>query len=339
MNRWLFLLFLMPLLGAGPQQTLRPFHLSGKAQGTTWQLTYYAADSLVSHQEIMDLLDQLDSSLSIYKPWSLINRFNGSDTGVIMDKHLRTVVVAALDTWRQTEGIFDVTILPLVQAWGFGTKELNTMPDSLTILALKACVDSRYLSIEGNWLKKAKPCVKIDVNGIAQGYSVDEMASLLQQKGIRDYLVELGGELRVKGRRQPSGEPMTVGIEAPAKYDFEPRSLRKIIQITDSSAITTSGSYRKFVESNGKKISHILDPRTGYSAQNELISVTVLAPTAFMADAFDNALMAMGLEKALAFTEAHPLLAAYCIYRKKDGSIADTASSRFYAITGNTQRP
>lgn len=332
MRRLLFLLplFLPALLASGPGRELRAFHLSGKAQGTTWQITYYAADSLVTYGQITALLDQVDSSLSIYKPYSLISRFNNSDTGILMDRHFRTVVAAALDTWRATGGIFDITVLPLVQAWGFGTIELNTMPDSLTILRLKECVDSRYLSVDRNWLRKAKPCVQIDVNGIAQGYSVDLLADLLEQQGIHHYLVELGGEIRVKGRRQPSGERMTIGIEAPGDNEFERTLMRKIMPGDSGGAITTSGSYRKYVESDGRKISHILDARTGYSAQNELISVTVYAPEAITADAYDNALMVMGLEKALQFTEAHPELAAYFIYRQADGRVADTASSRFY---------
>ena len=202
------------------------------------------------------------------------------------------------------------------------------MPDSLSIQRIRECVDSRYLSLKDYLLIKQKPCVQIDVNGIAQGYSVDVLADFLEQQGIKDYMIELGGEIRLRGHKYPSFQKMRIGIEAPGDNEFEPQLLQKIIE-PDDGAITTSGSYRKFHQSDGKKITHIIDARTGYPAQNELISVTVHAKKAIIADAYDNALMAMGLERALHFVQQHPELAAYFIYRKKDGSIADTASTIF----------
>jgi thiamine biosynthesis lipoprotein len=205
------------------------------------------------------------------------------------------------------------------------------LPDFATIQSLKNCVNSAYLYRQGNKLLKKKPCIKIDVNGIAQGYSVDVLAGFLEIHGITNYLVEVGGEIRVKGHKQPGNEKMKIGIEAPGDNDFQLSMIRKII-VTDSGAITTSGSYRKFYESEGKRISHIIDPRTGYSAQNELISVTVYARDAITADAFDNALMVMGLQKALQFVERRNDISAHFIYRTKTGAVADTASTRFYKL-------
>jgi thiamine biosynthesis lipoprotein len=143
--------------------------------------------------------------------------------------------------------------------------------------------------------------------------------------------VELGGEIRIKGRKQPGHEKMKIGIEAPGEDDFNMSMMQKIVAL-DHGAITTSGSYRKYYESEGKKISHIIDPRTGYPAQNELISVTVYASNAITADAFDNALMVMGLQKALQWVEKRKDLAAHFIYRTPSGAVADTASSRFYKL-------
>jgi thiamine biosynthesis lipoprotein len=157
------------------------------------------------------------------------------------------------------------------------------------------------------------------------------LAGFLEIHGITNYLVEVGGEIRVKGHKQPGNEKMKIGIEAPGDNDFQLSMIRKII-VTDSGAITTSGSYRKFYESEGKRISHIIDPRTGYSAQNELISVTVYARDAITADAFDNALMVMGLQKALQFVERRNDISAHFIYRTKTGAVADTASTRFYKL-------
>lgn len=327
------LLFFLPLFLCGAvghyAEPVRAYRITGQAQGTTWQVTYYAIDSLVTKKQVDSLLDNIDSSLSIYKSYSLISRFNQAESAINMDDHMIHVINKSIETYRQTEGIFDITVQPLVQAWGFGPKKTDKLPDSAAIRSLKQCVDSRFLSVQGHKLMKTKPCVKIDVNGIAQGYSVDVLAAFLENKHIDNYIVEIGGEIRIKGRKQPGKEKMKIGIEAPGEDEFQLSLLQKIISL-DSGAITTSGSYRKFYESAGKKISHIIDPRTGYSSASELISVTVYAPDAITADAYDNALMVMGVQKALAFVEQRKDMAAYLIYRKQDGSITDTASSRFY---------
>lgn len=329
------LLFFLPLILIGAAipraNPVRAIRMAGQAQGTTYQVTYYASDSLVTKGQVDSLLAVIDSSLSIYKHYSLISRFNQSAT-VTMDPHMARVINKSIETYRQTEGIFDITVQPLVQAWGFGPRKTDQLPDSATIHSLKQCVDSRYLQVSGRQLSKTKPCVKIDVNGIAQGYSVDEVAAFLESRQLNNYLVEIGGEIRIKGHRQPSNEPMKIGIEAPGEDEFQLSLLQKIISL-DKGAITTSGSYRKFYESGGKKISHIIDPRTGYSSQSELISVTVYAPDAITADAYDNALMVMGLEKAIAFVEGRTDMAAYFIYRDKQGKISDTATSKFYTFT------
>jgi FAD:protein FMN transferase len=313
------------------QPAWRKIQISGKAQGTTYHITWYAKDSTFGQQQIDSILQKIDTSLSIYNPQSLISRFNNGNSGVVMDNHFRTVLNKSLETYRQTNGIFDITVQPLVQAWGFGPKKINAPPDSGAIIALKACVSSSNLYTKGNTLYKKRSCTGIDVNGIAQGYSVDVIAGFLEAHGVRNYLVEVGGEIRVKGHKQPGNEKMKIGIEAPGENDFELSMISKIISV-DSGAITTSGSYRKFYESEGKKITHLIDPRTGYPARNELISVTVFAPDAITADAFDNALMVMGLQKALKFTEQRKDISAHFIYRTPNGKIADTASSRFYKL-------
>lgn len=305
--------------------------LAGVAQGTTWHITYYGKDTVVRKRQIDSLLAVIDSSLSIYKPYSRIIAFNNSTTGITINDHFRRVVEKSLETYHQTEGLFDITILPIVEAWGFGAKSIDVLPDSTTILSLLNCVGSQYLKLDGYRLTKLKPCVKIDVNGIAQGYSVDEIAGFLEKNGIANYIVELGGELRVHGKKQPGSEPFKIGIESPFDNDFVSHPIEKIL-LVDSGAITTSGNYRKYFESKGKKISHLMDPRTGYSIKNEMISVTVYAKDAITADAYDNALMAMGLKKAMKFVEKRQDMAAYFIYHLSNGNIADTASSRFYDL-------
>ncbi len=204
------LLIFLPLFLCGAvihkAQPVRAFRMNGFAQGTTWQVTYYATDSLVTKGQVDSLLAVIDSSLSIYKSYSLISRFNQAETSINMDDHMTRVIDKSIETYRQTEGIFDITVQPLVQAWGFGPKKIDKLPDSATIRSLKQCVDSRLLSVSGHTLTKAKPCVKIDVNGIAQGYSVDVLAAFLDKQHLADYIVEIGGEIRVKGHRQPGNE-------------------------------------------------------------------------------------------------------------------------------------
>lgn len=309
---------------------IRKTEIDGYAQGTTYHITYYANESIVTKLQIDSILKKIDSSLSLYKPYSLINQFNNSDSGISVDNHLMNVLVASFATYKATQGLFDITVEPLVQAWGFGAIKNTEMPDSIAIQQILTCVGTNKLSLNKTFLSKQKPCVKIDMNGIAQGYSVDVLAGFLEQHGIENYIVELGGELRIKGRK-PNNEKMKIGIESPGDDEMDAELMQQVIEL-DSGAITTSGNYRKYYESGGKKISHLIDPRTGYSIQNEMISVSVYAQDAITADAFDNALMVMGRDSALHFVKERKDISAYMIYRKPDGTVADTASSAFYSL-------
>lgn len=308
--------------------SLRPFRITGHAQGTTYGITYFAEQASVQQEQIDSIFSALDASLSIYKPGSLINRFNDSDEGVVTDAHFERVIRKSLDVFRQTGGAFDVTVYPLVRIWGFGTKEINDLPDSTAIRSALACVGSGKLTLRDGRLDKKLPCVKIDVNGIAQGYSVDVVAGFLESRGIVNYIVEVGGEIRVRGKKYPENEAMTIGIETPSANEFEHAGIREIIRIEEG-AVTTSGSYRKFREAGGKRLSHIIDPATGYPSQSEIISATVIAPDAITADGFDNALLAAGLTRAFTILRNTPRVEAYLIYKKPDGSVADTMSAGF----------
>jgi thiamine biosynthesis lipoprotein len=324
----LILLLFVVALGANRSVEWKRYSIAGTAQGTTYSIIYYADDSVVSKPMIDHVLMSLDSSLSLYKPYSGINQFNNSEKGTELDEHLFQVVSKSLAVYKETKGLFDITVQPLVQLWGFGVTPTNTAPDSGAVRTTLTCVQSSLLHLNGKRLLKKKPCVKIDLNGIAQGYSVDVLAAFLETYGIRNYMVELGGEIRVKGRKQPSGEKMRIGIESPSEDPFGNHPLQKVL-VMDEGAITTSGSYRRFYESKGQKITHLIHPKTGYPQANELISVTVYAPDAITADAYDNALMLMGLKAAMDFVNKRPGLAAYFVYKNANGSIADTASLAF----------
>lgn len=324
----LYLFSLLLFLSAAP--AVKTFRISGKAQGTSYHITYYAKDSVVSKTDIENLLKELDNSLSIYQPNSLISQFNNSTKGLKVDRHLRKVVQESLSVYKETNGIFDITSYPILAAWGFGIEKARSLPDSATINHLMACVGSNKIQLKNNFLEKAAPCIKLDVNGIAQGYSVDVLANFLESKKIDCYMVEIGGELKVKGRK-PDGTYMKVGIEGPATDHREEPFVRRIVTLKEG-AITTAGNYRKYIEKDNKRISHLLDARTGYPIENEMISVTVVAKNAITADGYDTPLMGMHLKEALAFMRKHPDMQAYFIYRKPNGAVADTATVGFYSL-------
>jgi thiamine biosynthesis lipoprotein len=324
--RYSFLFFILPaILAFSFKKETRPYKISGYAQGTDYAIMYYATDSLATKQGIDSLLYEIDLSMSLYKKGSLINQFNAGEKEIKTDRFMNDVLKRSFEINADTKGIFDITVAPLVQAWGFGPKQAKAEPDPATIKSILTCVGMKNLKLKGGVLSKLKPCVHIDLNGIAQGYSVDLIAAYLEQKGIKQYVAELGGEIRILGPK-PNGEPMKIGIEGPDK-DGTP-VIRHIAAI-NSGAITTSGNYRKFHQSGKKKISHLIDPKTGYPLDNEMISVTVYANDAITADGYDNALMAMHLKDAMAFVEGRKNLEAYFVYHQKDGKVADTLTTGF----------
>lgn len=325
---WLLVVLSFANVNATHQPVIKKFVIRGNAQGTTYQVLYYFTDSIAKKSEFDKIFENIDSSLSLYKSYSLVSQFNKSASGIKADIHLQHVVDKAISTFKETKGVFDITVLPFTDAWGFGIRPIGTLPSKASIRKLRSCVGSAYIYWDDGLLRKKKHCVKLDPNGIAQGYTVDVLAAFLESKGISDYLVELGGEIRVKGKRQPENAAFKIAIETPGEEDWEILPVQKMISI-DHGAITTSGSYRKFHERGRKKISHIIDARTGMPAVNELISVTVFAEDAITADAFDNALMVMGLKSALLFVEKRKDISAHFIYRDNNGNIRDTSSSRF----------
>jgi thiamine biosynthesis lipoprotein len=326
-----FVFSILILLSATSTTTLKRFYITGPAQGTSYHITYYAHAELLKRDVVDSLLESVNNSLSLYKEGSLVNQWNSSKNGGKIDIHLQRVLHSALDISGKTEGYFDITVLPLTSAWGFAPKGVTLLPDSNNIAAVLPCVGSNLLRLRKNKLHKKKACVQLDTNGIAQGYTVDLLAEMLEMRGIKDYLVELGGEIRIKGKKYPTAEKMSIGIEAPSDDPLHPVLQRLIYP--DSGGITTSGNYRRFRETAEGRISHLFDPHTGYPVKNELISVTVVAADAMTADALDNALMGMGLQRGMELVEADTTLAAFFIYQNADGSVADSMSSRFKRLS------
>lgn len=316
------------------ESPLNRYEIEGHAQGTTYHITYYAADSAITKLQADSLFKDLDKSVSLYLPESLICRFNRSEKGVMTDRHFEVLIRKAMEINLATMGAVDVTVKPLVDAWGFGLKKPASAPDSGVVKALlqdvggdKIWFESQENDLEARFLHKRNRRVQIDLNGIAQGYSADLLAALLERRKVSNYLVEIGGELRVKGHKS-DGQRFRIGIEGIDDDPLAPSVLRKVI-IPDDGAVTTSGNYRKFLENEGKRISHLMDARTGYPIENELVSITVWAKDGITADGFDNGFMAMGLENTLHFLEKRTDMGAYIIYKKNNGTVADTVTNAF----------
>lgn len=323
-----YILFLFPLIFSffkGKDQ--REYTIRGYAQGTDYSVKYYATDSIVTKYTVDSILSVIDSSMSLYKSYSQINRFNEASQSLDLDPHFAAVMRKSFTVYKATKGKFDVTVAPLVQAWGFGPKRIEKFPDSAAVRELLKCVGMNHLRLKGNRLIKSKPCIHVDLNGIAQGYSVDVVADHLLKKGLTSFVVEIGGELRMKGPK-PDGSGMRIGIEGPALTANGEPVIRHVISI-NKGAITTAGNYRKYLQKGAKKIAHLIDPKTGYPLDNALISVTIYAKDAVTADGYDSPIMAMDVQEALDFVASKKGMEAYIIYHKKDGSVADTLTKGF----------
>lgn len=314
------------------REELQSFEMKGYAQGTSFQVSYYAEREQVKRPQIDSLLELIDESMSLYRSTSTIKAFNASEKGVQIDTHFRKVMQKAILVFQETDGLFDVTVGPLVAAWGFGPDGERSRPDQQEIDSLKRFVGSQQLELRGDSLLKTRPEIQVDVNGIAQGYTVDLLADFLASKGIKNYLVEVGGELRVAGSKT-GGQPFRIGIEGPD--DKGEAGLVHIVQL-NKGAITTSGNYRKYIEDESKRRrSHLIDPRSGYPLDTDLLSVTLYAKDALNADAYDNALMGMGMKQALCFTEQQKDMEAYFVFKNTEGLVCDTMTSGFKKMLVN----
>ncbi len=328
------LIFLVPLLFVLPSgdEELQEFKIRGYAQGTSYAITYYGKEEWVNKNDVDSIIGVIDQSMSLYKPNSIINKFNESTSGLLVDFHFMEVYKRAMAIFKDTQGKFDVTVAPLVQAWGFGPKKIEKFPDDETIQKTLDCIGmdklvSRYLTII-----KENPCVQIDFNGIAQGYTVDVIAKYLLSHKIKRFMVEVGGELRIHGVK-PDGKPFKIGIEGPTNTALTGQNIKHILQFKKG-AVTTSGNYQKYLMNGNQRISHLINPKTGYPLKNEMISVTVFAKDAITADGYDNAFMAMSVKEALVFAKGKNM-ELYIIYTKPNGELADTLSTGFKKMIVN----
>jgi thiamine biosynthesis lipoprotein len=299
--------------------------INGFTQGTTYHIVVEKSpglDLMAQRQEIEEAFAAIDNSLSIYNDSSVVSRIN-SNRSDLTDTLFRDVFRLSSTVSQQSGGLFDITVGPLVKAWGFGPDAMKRFDES-RLDSLLALVGMEKLRLEGYRIIKASPCMFIDVNAIAQGYTVDVVAGLLERKGIDQCLVEVGGEVRTVGDK--NGEGWRVGIDTPADGNYIPGAdLRATIRLDDRS-LATSGNYRKFYIENGIKYSHTIDPRTGYPVRHTLLSATLIAREAAVADAWATACMVAGKDSAVSLIEGNDFLEGYLIYSDEKGGMKSWVS-------------
>ena len=310
----LSLIFLYTLTLCAQQE---PIKLEGQAQGTTYHITYFDTANRNLHPEIENILSDFDKSVSTYIPNSIISRINANEKEVIIDRYFIACFNKAKEVWKNTNGAFDPTVYPLVNAWGFGPGKKQKI-EKTKIDSILKFVGFQLIKIKDNKVIKKDPRVSLDFNAFAQGYSVDIVSEFLNSKGIHSYIVEIGGEVYAKGKK-PNGDNWKIGIEKPIDNKESSNDLKAIVTL-ENLAIATSGNYRRFVLENGVKYHHHLDPKTGYPTKNNLLSASVFAKECISSDANATGILVMGLEKAKEFLALHTELQAYLIYSDDKGN-------------------
>ncbi|GAA4886369.1 FAD:protein FMN transferase [Flaviramulus aquimarinus] len=297
---------------------------SGTVFGTSYSIIY---DAEVNYQNQFDsLFYTINKSLSTYQTNSDISKLNRNET-VFVDDHFIKVYDASKEIFNLTNGAFDPTIGNVVNAWRFGAENTIKKLDSLKIDSLMFYVGFDKTFRIANSITKAYPNMYFEFNGIAKGYGVDVIGNYLESQNVNNYLVEIGGEIRVKGRNVEKQTPWKVGVENP-NFDGE-QTILKAITLHDE-ALATSGTYRKFkIDENGNRYSHIIDPKTGYPSKTNLLSISVIAKNCMTADAYATAFKAMGVEKVKSFLKRHPELKVFLIFENDEKELETLSFNNF----------
>lgn len=299
--------------------------LQGLVQGSYYAITYYDAEGRNFQKEIDSVFHAVDMSVNLWVDSSVINKVNRNEE-VVLDQIFIDNFEMAQKAAEISGGYFDPTISPLVSAWGFSAKNGDSITPQL-VDSLKQLVDYRKVHVENGELVKEDPAMKLDFNAIAQGYTTDLVADVLESKGIESYIVDVGGEIYARGTK-PDGKPWVVGIEKPAADWDSERVVQQRVELQDK-GIVTSGSYRKYVERDGKRYSHCIDPMTGYPVEHNLLSATVIAENATWADALASVCMVMGMERSMEIINTLDGVEAYYIFVNDRNELEVAATEGF----------
>ena len=333
--RVLFLIAMLALTACGGHGQVE---LVGSTMGTQFSVTLPNGlgdhDALKLQKAVEAVLEDVDETMSTYKPESMLSQFNGNpsvDWEPVEEQFCR-VVENSLEISQQTNGAFDITIAPLVNLWGFGPGELIDEPpgdDEIELFLSGTGFENLHADCTKPAIRKDMPDLMLDLSAIGKGYAADVVAELLQDLGFDSFLVEVGGEIRVEGLNS-NNEAWAIGIEAPLPNARKPHT---VVHVTDT-AMATSGDYRNYFEADGKLYSHTIDTRTGRPVTHSLASVTVVDNDGWRADALATALLVMGPEEGMAFAEREGI-AVLMLIRTSDG-IAEIESAAFAKLRGVT---
>ena len=294
------------------------YTIQGFTQGTTYRITYQHPTEYDLKGRIDSLLREFDLSLSSYEPVSIISRINRNETGVTTDTLFRTVFREAKRVNRITHGAFDITLGPVIDAWGFGPGDKADV-DSALIDSLLQYVGMEKVHLTEMEVEKAHPEVNLNVNAIAQGYAVDVVSQFFEETGSENYMVEIGGEIRTRGKNS-KGSFWRIGVDRPAYGNMIPGEQLQVIISMQNRSLATSGNYRKYYEKDGIRVTHSIDPSTGYPKESRLLSATVLDENCMTADAYATACMVMGLDKAKIFLNGLKNTDAFFVYGDESGA-------------------
>ncbi|MGA9327034.1 MAG: FAD:protein FMN transferase [Salegentibacter sp.] len=316
MKKLVFALFLAALLTGCNNSEVQPNILTGEALGTTFHIKYFPDKEIDADQALDSIFENINNSMSTYREGSDISRLNKGDTSVVIDRNFEKVFNFSKKIYRESNGYFDPTVGILVNAYGFGPEEeAPVAPDSITLDSLRRYVGFNKLRVsEDHKIMKDDPHVYLDFNAIAKGYTIDVIAAYFDSKNVKNYLIELGGELVAKGRNIGKDKPWMVAIDDPLQKEDE-RSFQTILALKNR-ALATSGNYRKFrVDSTtGKRYVHTINPLTGKAQRSNLLSASVMAENCALADGYATACMALGLEKSKEMLKKLKNVEVYLIY-------------------------
>lgn len=290
-------------------------YIEGFTQGTSYHIQYIDAKNRNFKKPIERLFKKFDSSVSTYQSNSLISKINHNLKYGRTDDYFDACFLKAKEIWLLTGGAFDPTVYPLVNAWGFGPEKKDKL-EQAKIDSLLTFVGFEKITLTDGKITKSDPRVSLDFNAFAQGYSVDLVSDFLTQKGVKSFVVEIGGEVYVHGKRD--GQAWKVGLEQPIENKESKNPITILFELEDI-GVATSGNYRKFTVENGVKIAHHIDPKTGIPTSNQLLSASIFTDQCISSDALATAILVMGLDKAKLFLEEHPEIQAYLIYSDADG--------------------
>lgn len=318
-----FLAFLIigTVVIVGRQKSVPYQHDEGRIFGTTYHITYQSDDNL--KKEIEETLKAVDQEFSMFNPQSTVALINEGKRPTLSDDFLE-VYQLAQQVNEESDGAFDITVAPLVNAWGFGFKN-QQMPNNHQIDSLRRLVGMEHVSLAGakgsQYVRFQRPRMMLDFSAIAKGYGTDRVARLLMSHDVANFMVEIGGEVYAKGNSEKR-LPWRIGVSKPVDDpDNDAQELETVLNVTNQ-AMATSGNYRNFYYKGGRKYAHTIDPKTGRPVQHSLLSATVLAPTCAEADAYATSFMVMGLDKAREVLERKKQLQAYFIYQNAQGGLS-----------------